>query len=952
MTDSTKQDCRSKALSLCRHLLKGKEIVNNEDLFSAVDEVLALSGGPFLPCDPPDRDDLLRHLEELYAVFSEDYRILDDRGYRPWLLDRKASIKWRFWNRYRVYLEQEVKLDPDTINKLVDNLTDDILDRLIDPSTPGSWDKRGMVVGQVQSGKTGNYIGLINKAIDAGFRVVVVLAGIHDNLRAQTQIRLDQGVLGADTRTGLSLLRDRPRIGVGLIDTGPVGHPLTTSELKGDFSPKVAGTVLDTDRPVVFVVKKNASVLRHLVLWMAARGDQTPDGRRLVRNAPLLVIDDEADNASINVSKEHVSKINGLIRALLSVFEKRAYVGYTATPFANIFIPLHDEETVTGLNLTLQNNEFGVGQDLFPRDFIINIPPPSNYIGPARVFGMPPLEKADEEITPLDIARTVKDYEGLIPNKHKKNGDLPDQLPESILRAVEGFFLTCAARAARGQTQVHNSMLVHVSRFIRWQDKIASLLDNSVKSYQRRLEFGDQDYIAGLRNLWERKYVPVTEAMLSSDDLTAYRDVSITRISWEDLEPYLWPAVSKIQVRAVHGDNPKADSFYHDISPLDYFEQETRGNYLSVIAVGGDKLSRGLTLEGLSVSYYLRSSRMYDTLMQMGRWFGYRRGYADLCRLFTSKELRDWYRHITIASEELRSEFDSMVEQRRTPRDYGLKIRSHPGVLKITAANKFRHAQTMDLSYSNTLAESYKLRFSDSSPNWKVTEDLLSKLERIPGPARTNKSGHHFYGGPEAFLHIQNFLNNFRVADDVIRGDKMAEYIAAQVPRGVLTEWVVVLLSRMGPSRLATFVINGQKHQVGAFLRTNVESHPDSERTYWIIKNHIISPLHEALDLSQEEFDRALQRTIAFWADSSRTRRKDPPDRPSGETIRSERGERRGLLLLYPLLPTESGYEPVMGYAISFPQIEGDKKITYAVNQQFLVEFDYDDDAEEVLEDA
>jgi len=204
-----------------------------------------------------------------------------------------------------------------------------------------------------------------------------------------------------------------------------------------------------------------------------------------------------------------------------------------------------------------------------------------------------------------------------------------------------------------------------------------------------------------LKVIWENDFVPTTLAIIH--DQETHTDSEITPIAWKDLENEIYATISKMEVRAVHGDKNIAGLSYHNISPLDYFVSEQQDKYLSVIAVGGDKLSRGLTLEGLTISYYLRASKMYDTLMQMGRWFGYRPGYIDLCRIFTSDELTRWYKHITIASEEMRRDFDYMFLLKKTPKEFGLKVRTHPGVLKITAANKFRYKKIMFLSYSESV---------------------------------------------------------------------------------------------------------------------------------------------------------------------------------------------------------------------------------------------------------
>ena len=746
------------AKNICIELLRNIKNPTSTDINNSIDNVLKI-----FPDLINQREQLFNYLAATFAIFSDNYRILDlEEGYHPWLKDRKKDISWSFWNRYNNYLRK--KMAPETINKL-DNLTDDILDRIPNPSTSGAWDKRGMVVGQVQSGKTGNYTGLINKSADAGYKLIIVLAGMHDSLRSQTQIRIDEGFLGFNSQRSLQYSNTN-KIGVAFYNpidekTGVSidlpANALTSSHLNGDFNRKVAqsaGIHLRSSDPIVAVVKKNGSILKNLISWLAVWGDKQGDGKILIRNIPFLLIDDEADNASINVSTEKVSTINGLIRALLSLFEQSAYIGYTATPFANIFIPILEQETTKGLDLTIKDYEFAVGQDLFPKDFIINIPAPSNYIGPAKIFGLPSLTYADLTEEPLPVIRLVKDYDvfnasdlkeqiqnsffnggnefistkPFVPDKHKKNDPLPEELPNSLRYAIKSFILSSAARRVRKQINTHNSMLIHVSRFIIWQDCIATLVDAELKFYQRQIEMKSGNLLAELKIIWEKDFVPTTTMIMENQ--TTHVDSELSRISWPELQNEIYPSISKMEVRAVHGDKNIAGLSYHNISPLDYFVSEQQDKYLSVIAVGGDKLSRGLTLEGLTTSYYLRASKMYDTLMQMGRWFGYRPGYIDLCRIFTSDELARWYKHITIASEEMRHDFDYMFLLKKSPKEFGLKVRTHPGVLKITAANKFRYKKIMYLSYSGELEQTYQFRIDNQVfvNNFNALVKLISSL--------------------------------------------------------------------------------------------------------------------------------------------------------------------------------------------------------------------------------
>ncbi|CAN5438327.1 Z1 domain-containing protein [soil metagenome] len=966
------------ALKICVTLLETEPYPNDEHVKNAIKRVSSL-----FSLDENDKEALRKHLSSVFGIFSDGYKILDGRdGFNPWVKAVKGQVTWSFWNRYYAFMQQ--RMARDTLNKL-DNLTDDILDRIGNPASSGSWDKRGLVVGQVQSGKTGNYIGLINKAADAGYKLVIVLAGMHDSLRSQTQIRVDEGFLGYNTQRSLQY-SSHYFIGVSKYNSSdpitgnlrelPV-HALTSGHINGDFSQtKIQGsTNLRGSDPIVAVVKKNSSILKNLILWLAKWGTKNGEGKLLIQNLPILIIDDEADNASINVSKETVSAINGYIRALLSLFEQSAYVGYTATPFANVFIPLKDIQNSKGLNVTIKDFAFTVGDDLFPKDFIINIPAPSNYIGPAQLFG---LETAagnkEKNIEPLPLIRNVAVFDEtetiFIPDKHKKNGSLPENLPESLKRAIKSFLIAVTARRARGNLKTHNSMLIHVSRYIRWQDHISVLVDEELKYYQRQIDQRTGSLLKELKELWVTEFEQITDIIIKRDDV--YQDASIVPISWDEIEANLHAAIMPIEVRAVHGDKNVAGLQYHNISPLDYFLAEQTGTYLNIIAVGGDKLSRGLTLEGLSISYYLRASKMYDTLMQMGRWFGYRPGYADLCRVFTTRDLIGWYRHITIASEEMRDEFDYMFHLRRTPIDYGLKVRTHPGVLKITAANKFRYHSTMWLSYSGSLAQTYEFEVTEKrvKHNLNITSSLITSLGN-PSPAlnEASKSQIFFWKGKENIGVVTTFLRSYQIDPVVMDVRKICEYIDAQAAKNNLTNWNILLVhNSMAPSE-KQYNFSGLSKKVGLTDRTNQS---DKEGVYQIAKANITDQRHEMVDLSDDQIAKALNATIADFREDIKSKSEDEkakakqPVQPSRPRIRQQRQSSEGLLIIYPLNPdphhldpeTEKkgdrkiiANQPIIGLAVSFPELAHDEKIKYAVNEQFQKEYDYPEEFDQNNED-
>ncbi|TNE74903.1 endonuclease [bacterium] len=917
-----------------RQLLSDSSSYTREEIEDAVDEVLKMKY--FIN---ENREMLVRRIEELYTIRQDEFRSIEKADENlPWLSEKRAKIDFEngFWGSYKQYLEEEKNFAPDVINKL-DRLTDSILDNLFDPTEKIIVNKKGLVVGQVQSGKTANYTGLICKAADAGFGLIIVMAGIHNNLRSQTQLRIDESFLGFDTQHTRAFNQQSIKIGVGKPGFGKinVAHSLTSSLEKGDFTKGAAnalGLNFDTQEPIIAVIKKNPHVLKRVYQWLAAQADEDTELSRVIRNKSLLLIDDEADNASINISNdpEKQSSINGWITQILNLFGKNAYVGYTATPFANIFIPLDD-------------------QNLFPRNFIKNIPAPSNYIGPEKVFGFSPLEEYDSSNLILPIVNRINDYSGFVPDRHKKDDQLPSYLPESLKRAIRCFIITCAIRRLRGQKTVHNSMLIHVSRFMRWQDHITELVSSQFIYYRRGIDQNDAVILNELKSTFEqdtngyKSFVSVSQQILDSDLKNLDSQIQVHK--WSEVLQHLNAAASRIEVKSIHGGSREA---------LDYFDHK---NGLSVIAVGGNKLSRGLTLEGLSVSYYLRASKMYDTLMQMGRWFGYRGGYVDLCRLFTSRELNEWYCHITQASEELREEFDYMSNVAgSTPEQYALRVRTHPGVLQISATNKMRSAITVQISWAGRLVESYEFKkdLTTIDNNFKNTQKFILTL---PSNFVTKPNAFVWYDIPAE--QVINFFEGMQSVENLKKAEprKLIQFINAQLRNGELTDWRIALMSKPN-SKSSKFTISGAEVEIGQWVRKEDESLSDSSEIYYLRKSHIISPNDEFIDLSEDEYKNAFELTKI---DRLRKGKDGEPAYPNGQVVRNEiRNPKKPLLILYLLDPDESlwkygmnkGINPFVGYAISFPKSNYNALVSYAVNEELLDRFDIvEEDFEEYGDD-
>lgn len=896
--------------------------VTDDTIKNAISNVLCMPDYQSL-----DANRLFEELSTLYNTRVENYQILIGRERKePWLKDFKANHDagyWKFWIRYKTYLAEQ-KGFADSVIQKNDDLTDSILDHLFNPqNTNIQISKKGLVVGQVQSGKTANYTGLICKAADAGYQVIVVLAGIHNNLRSQTQIRIDEGFLGFDTGSDKNYqTRLTTKIGVGKIVgfDDAIAHSYTTSLEKGDFTSKAAnatGLNFNAPQPIILVVKKNTTVLKRLYTWLKQKNNDSPITQKV-----LLMIDDEADNASINTKRDpdaNPTAINDGIRKIIGLFTRSAYVGYTATPFANIFIAANNED------------------DLFPRDFIINIPAPSNYIGPDKVFGTS-VNPSDNDDNLLPIVTAIDDYSQFVPEGHHKDDDKPTfkDIPESLKIAIKCFIITCAIRIVRGQEHKHNSMLIHVSRYQVWQNAIKELVDRQFKFYKHEIEASDATILEEFRQIFEEdtynysSYKTISNKILNTNLKSIDNKIQVH--DWEIVKANLFKAVQKIEVKSINGSSG-------DI--IDYQLNEEKG--ISVIAIGGDKLSRGLTLEGLSVSYFLRASKMYDTLMQMGRWFGYRPGYVDLCRLFTSGELNEWFRHITLASEELRDEFNYLYESGGTPNDYALKVRTHPGVLQITAVNKMYNSKTVQVSWAGRLIETYQLSMAKSTKrsNLIFTDNFISSL------GEAERKGNNYLWRNVLPQDICDYFSNFKLPADLkkINLDLICEYIRKLSIQGELTSWRVALLSKDDLSSNHTFS-NGM--QVGCWTRNRSKDTNDLN-TYFIRKNHIVgNQKEEFIDLDKETIEQALQVTI------ERKREKEEEwthDYPSPELVRKEfRSKTNPLLLIYPLNPEGANVkdnnsniiqgtevytaqdEPFIGFAISFPRTDTGEAVSYQVN--------------------
>ena len=739
-----------------------KEVPPTEEEFKEKAEILRKSNQMLMPVSNDEFNEILARLRQRLVIQMDVGVYINDRnnGHQSWLPAKRADFDFFFWNRYKKYLEEVKHWNPRVTSSL-GKVSDEILDLCGDPSET-NFAIKGLVLGDVQSGKTANYTAICNKAADTGYRIIIILAGTQENLRKQTQERLDAEFSGRKSEYYLDPkaeqgIKNQP-VGVGRYGTSKKIAAFTS--VTKDFDSGVLRSnnlgIENVNCPVVLVVKKNKRILNNLIKWLSDNNTHNSSGQI---DLPLMLIDDEADNASVNTKDpdSQPAAINDCIRRLLLLFSKTTYLGITATPFANIFIDPDNDD------------------DLFPADFIYALSAPTNYIGTENIFGddgdySNMLEKIDKD-----------ELEICFPPKHKKDFAV-GELPDDLYQAAYYFLLVNAIRDIRGDYTEHRSMMIHISLYTLVQTQIADILRawlDQIKSDLRNYSQLPTDKtekinsIKKLHDVWD-KY-----------DLSA-----ACKLDWHEvLRSYLYKAVAPIDVRAVNMKTGAAS--------LDYFNHKNDG--LRVIAVGGNSLSRGLTLEGLCVTYFHRNTKMYDTLMQMGRWFGYRPNYGDIVKIWMSEEAIDWYGQITRATAELKDEITIMRNAHQTPREFGLKVRQDPGALIVTARNKMRTATdiTCPISVSGNLLESPRLKASRAilAENEHVFKDFVNSLaengQRLYDEEVTKG---HYYWKHVAGAMVSQLLLDFDTHPWHLsfNGRALSEFIADhEWPQG----WDVVLIN-------------------------------------------------------------------------------------------------------------------------------------------------------------
>lgn len=664
--------------------------------------------------------------------------ILSADGHSVWFDENQ--FQWERWFQYRKFLLKKNR-STDTIN-ILNKTTNEILKNVGDPSSE-EFKKKGLVVGYVQSGKTENFISLATKSIDIGYKLIIVLAGLHNDLRSQTQIRIDKELIGKDSF-------DLTSIGIGNLFTTNV---LTNKKSDGDLhNSEVSQLVqlINSGEPSVIVTKKKDTSLNKL-----------NEVLKLVNeDIPVLIIDDECDQASIDTAKSPLNHdrnseshnptiVNKMIRTAIKSVKKVSYVGYTATPSANVLI---DHQTNHPIH----------GPDLFPNDFILLLPKNKEYIGPEELFGL-------EDSLGLPLTRILP--------KDTSDEELDNVEDYPKLRtAIASFIISGAARAIRGQGEAHNSMLIHINRRNGDQENLRAWVESEFAILKNGITSNENEIIHFLEDIWNKDYIPTSSAIAVFEQLE----------NWKDILKEIQYFVQKIQIMTINGESDDA---------LDYETYRKEG--LHVIAIGGDKLSRGLTLEGLTVSYYLRSTNANDTLMQMGRWFGYKGIYKDLCRLYITEELSKDFVDLALSNYEFYEKLKKMKEQGAKPTEFGLSIRSNDR-MTVTNRNKMQQAKVTTIlkSFSGKKPQMVNIEksTSDIKFNFNLTEKFIESLGTSP---KIDPTHHTSFWNNINLNAIIEYLTKFKtsIESEISSPLKWSEYLKRLLDVNKYTDAHVAIIS-------------------------------------------------------------------------------------------------------------------------------------------------------------
>ncbi|WP_104241056.1 Z1 domain-containing protein [Pseudoclavibacter sp. Z016] len=707
----------------------------------------------------------------------------------------------------------------------VDGSTEAIVAAMAEPRV--EHDRRlGLVVGNVQSGKTANYSGVIAKALDQNYKLVIVLSGIHNNLRRQTQIRLERDL--------------------GVSDNPSAWHGLTSPEADfGTTAKRNASSIISNNARILAVVKKNKNRLENLLEFLRALDSD------VVRRTPILIIDDESDQATPDSSpkgKEEASTISRLMRELWAEVVNGTYIGYTATPFANVFM-----------------NPSAEAAELYPSNFIHVMPTPDAYFGAARLFGLD-ADLAAVEVEAHDVLRYIPDAELDALRPAGRDAVFDAGVTPALADAIRWFIVAAAVRRVRGQHEKHSTMLIHTTHNVDPHFDLRDAVVNFLEPRRARARDGD------VREFYTTFHEEIDRA---PELLTG----NAQEATWPRVEQEILSVMRNLRVSV---DNGQADASER----LDYRDEDPQ----TVIVIGGGTLSRGLTLEGLFVSFFTRSSNAYDTLLQMGRWFGYRSGYEDLQRIWLSSGLDEDYRFLAQVEYELRQDIDRLIRSGQAPSQIAVRVRQHPGRLQITNPNKMKHAHEVEVDFEGYPMQTYVFDVGSEEAlesNRQAARGLLERIsDRVAQGQRADAGESRVFTGVPV-EEVERFFQDFSVHSHF--GDSFAAAVAWSATKLPEKPWNVVLASgsEHGQFEAAGFTVSSVR-------RAPISPDEDAVKGKHINIRALMSGDDMLLDL----------KLLDTGPDSERSKY-SRRDRTSQKAMRAavNDGDGNGLLILYPLSP-------------------------------------------------
>ncbi len=957
---------------------KREEILRVAKMYPGADEIDDTTIGGFY-------DVAAKEIKSVYPVDIDPSSALTKKGFETWLTEeRKKDMPDNYIRRYIKHLRNEGRSE--NVIAEIERSSESILGKLGDPQSGSAFYTKGLVVGSVQSGKTGNFNAVINRAVDAGYNLVIILSGIMEDLRSQTQLRMEMDIVGEGV---INLQTEQQGVkGVGKIvrfgvqGNSDIPQVFSITSHKSDFKTAFQDANFSLNNKYLLVCKKNAGVLKNLLIWLSDYLEENKQQHEI----PLLIVDDEADNASLNnlghKGRQYATTINGHIRAILELFSRKTYLGYTATPFANVLQDRNEEADGDWAinyqrNGELKTRSFQQVGNIFPDDFIELLNPPSNYIGALQLFDT----AIESDIKKIPLVEAVTDVIECFPNKvvdepkgtrpateeeieyydavlrsPKKDDLFPLYLPSSLIDAIECFILTIAVRTKRKGVMdgsklynPHHTMLIHISRFTDWQNRTRTLVQTEVDSLISKIANDlptapDSVYIK-LEKTWDRYYAAIVQNIrtyLPSN----YQDEFLEPLTFADIKSLLPEAVKGLEVKAINSVTKEKLVYATDAS----------GEGKKYIAIGGNRLSRGFTLEGLTVNYFVRDTNYADTLLQMGRWFGYRPGYIDCCKLFTTWDAIEKFDATTTTIEELEIEFKKMKRLKKTPRDFILRVRNHPGVLKITRPSILKNAVEVQWSYQDTLVQT--TQFDMDGPRIDAAWiGLKQLLEAQRGNFNTEKEGYAYFdtdiAGLKKFLDAPNSFHDLSTELSQIK--TFLDRCESQ--HKLLTWRIAVKTSGRGKT------ITADKTAIEQDISLTVRSGPDEKNKHrkqltdkgvftgsGKSANIVTSGKDISLWLSDTQIEEANNNFVAdkkqeyeeknYSADEAQ-KKADKATRPE-RIYREKMSDQNGLLVIYlmdlsAVLP-DSDPElknikvtaniddtiPLIGYALGFPPIDPD----------------------------